>query len=187
MARPKRGKFEIKKTRNQIVELYIQGKYQSEIGEMLSLSQPQISYDLKLIQKEWAKKTTFNLDEYKKKELARIDLIEREAWIEWDRSKKEIESRTTKAMGVKKDKKGKLSSSAIDNTNKTQGRIGDSKFLEVVLKCIERRCKLLGIDAPAKVEGLENLKDITLNFIIPDKNKEQEIKKIEEEDLIEYK
>ena len=31
------------------------------------------------------------------------------------------------------------------------GRHGDAKYLEVVLKCIDRRCSICGLDAPSKV------------------------------------
>ena len=37
-------------------------------------------------------------------------------------------------------------------TMKTEGRIGDPRFLTVLDNCIERRCKILGIEAPKRLD-----------------------------------
>ena len=148
----KRSTIEIKRDRAKIAELYIQGKYQSEIARILEVTQQQISYDLQAIQAEWLKNTTLALDEYKARELAKIDHTERCYWEAWERSIEEFRSRTIKAKGIKADQKVQAKPEQAEQTIYTENRCGDPRFLDGVLKCIERRCKLLGLDAPAKVE-----------------------------------
>lgn len=153
MTGPKRTKLEIKRDRAKITELYIQGHYQSDIAEQLGLTQPQISYDLKVIQKEWVKNTTLSLDEYKGKELAKIDHLECVYWQAWDRSLRDFKSKIIKGKGIGKDKEtGKPIADSTEQTMKTEDRNGDPRYLDGVMKCIEQRCKLLGIYAPEKRE-----------------------------------
>jgi len=152
MAAPKRTKTERERDYLKETELYLKGKYQVEIAEEIGITQQQVGYDLRIIQKRWIKETILNLDQHRIKELGKIDQLEREAWDAWEKSKDESNVKITYAKGLTQDKEGKLTSSSLDKTNKVEDGNGNPKYLEIVLKCIERRCKMLGIDAPAKVE-----------------------------------
>jgi transcriptional regulator with XRE-family HTH domain len=132
---PKRHRTQVKKDRVLIAEMYIRGKYQSEIASELGLTQQQISYDLKKIQKEWQKTTTLALDEYKIKELSKIDHLERTYWQEWEESKKEKITKTLKAKDA----------DTAEKTLKTEERCGDPRYLDGVQWCIDQRCKLFGL------------------------------------------
>jgi hypothetical protein len=149
---PKRTKIQIQKDREEIASLYIQGMTQVKIAEKLGVTHQQISYDLQVIQREWQNKTTLALDAYKARELAKIDHTERCYWEAWERSIEEFRSRTIKAKGIKADQKVQPKPEQAEQTIYTENRSGDPRFLYGVLKCIERRCKLLGLDAPARVE-----------------------------------
>ena len=59
--------------------------------------------------------------ELKRRQLSKLDLLEREAWDGWERSKQ-------------------------------TGHAGDPRMLLMVLRCVERRCQILGLDA-AKPDG----------------------------------
>jgi transcriptional regulator with XRE-family HTH domain len=148
----KRTNFQVRQDRVKIAELYLRGCSQAEIAGKLGFTQQQISYDLQIIQREWRKDTSRALDEYKAKELAKIDHTERCYWEAWERSIEEFRSRTIKAKGIKADQKIQAKPEQAEQTIYTENRCGDPRFLDGVLKCIERRCKLLGLDAPAKVE-----------------------------------
>jgi hypothetical protein len=143
---PKRTPIQIKQDRVTIAELYIKGVYQSVIAKQLGLSQVQISYDLKAIQKQWIKETTLSLDQYKGKELARLDEVERTAWDGYSRSKQEFKSKIIKGKELEKNKEGQTKGKSIEQTIKTEERVGNPKFLDVIVKCIELRCKLLGLN-----------------------------------------
>jgi hypothetical protein len=137
----KRTKFERESHLEQVTEMYLRGKFQSEIAVALKISQPQVSYDVAIIQKRWRESSLVNWDEARAKELERIDSLEREYWAAWEASKTE---RTKKRQ-----RKG--ATGAIDASIETEQRDGNPAFLAGVIACIDRRCKILGLDAPTKI------------------------------------
>lgn len=129
-------------TRLDIAEMYLKGKYQSEIATELGISQAAISKNLKAIREEWLKSTLINFNEAVAKELAKVDNLERVYWESWERSLKNFKSKTTKTptkLGTQK-------------TTKVEERVGSVQFLQGVQWCIEKRCKLLGLDAPERLQ-----------------------------------
>ena len=156
MAAPVRSKFQIEKDREQISIWYLQGWTQARIAEEIGLSRTQITYDLRAIQKQWIKNTTFALDEYKGKELAKIDHVEAEAWLAWEKSKEQFKQQHIVAKGIKKiiddDGNQKDQAVTVDKSTQIEDQYGNPRYLDLVMTCIERRCKMLGIDAPQKHE-----------------------------------
>lgn len=150
MAAPKRTPFEISRDRVFISQLYLQGKTQHEIVEELkksgrayTLTQPIISRDLRAVQQEWLKESVRNFDVAKAKELAKIDILEREYWHGWERSRQA----KTKTQSEKKETRGKAQQSA---RMMKEDMLGDPRYLQGVQWCIDRRCQLLGLDAPKR-------------------------------------
>lgn len=141
MAPRKRTKAQIESDRVAIMRLYLQGKWQHEIAADLGMQQEQVSYDLRAIQAVWRDIPQSELSELKAKELARIDELERTYWQAWERSLTPKETTSTAKEGGKL-KVGKRS----------EQRNGNPAFLKGVMDCIDRRCKLLGLDAPLKNE-----------------------------------
>lgn len=154
MATNIRSKIEIKRDRVHIAEMYIQGRYQHEIAEELGLTQQQISYDLKAIQKEWKKNTTIALDDHKSKEIAKIDRLERTYWQAWEDSRQEGKTKSVKQ-----------SNTGVVRQIRTEDQYGDPRYLTGVQWCIEQRCKLLGMYQQADLSG------IIINLISSDKVK----------------
>ena len=145
MAAPKRTSSQITDNRRVITTLYLQGITQVEIGKRLGMSQPMVSYDLAAIQRVWAQHTAFDLDAAKRKELARIDVLERTYWEAWEDSKGQHEVTTTQIDEWEVPAKGhKTASIRRELLN------GNAAYLAGVMACIEKRCKLLGLDAPVK-------------------------------------
>ena len=143
MAAVKRTPIQREDDYRRISDLYLQGKTQTEIASALTVTQQQVSYDLTVIQRRWRTTTALNLDEHKRQELARVDTLEREYWSAWERSQDEkVKTRTERYFG--KDG-GKAS------VEKDSG-LGNPAYLAGVMSCIDRRCKLLGLDAPTKAE-----------------------------------
>ncbi len=152
MALKKRTDFEREQDLERITTLYLKGWRQVDIATELGLSRQQIGYDLITIQKRWRESTAINMDEAKQKELARLDELEREYWQAWESSKAERTKARQETDGTK-DKTGKpiVKKSSMEK----EQRDGNPAFLQGVLSCIDRRCKLLGLDAPteSKVTG----------------------------------
>lgn len=149
MAANTRSKFQRKADYERITSLYLRGWRQADIAAELGLTQQQVSYDLGVVQKQWRESTTMNLDEAKQKELARIDELQNDFWTAWESSKTERTKARQETDGTK-DRSGKpiVKKSSMEK----EQRDGNPAFLQGVLSCIDRRCKLLGLDAPEKSE-----------------------------------
>ena len=148
MAAPKRSPFQIEADRKEITTYYLHGMTQVEIGKRLNMTQPMVSYDLKAIQAMWVQRTVLDLDAAKRKELARIDVLERTYWQAWEDSKGQHEIMVTQMdEWALPDKGHKTASIRREMLN------GNPAYLAGVMSCIEKRCKLLGLDAPVKVLG----------------------------------
>jgi len=155
MAAPKRTHFQIESDRQQIADWYLQGLTQAVIAERVNadpargytLTQQTISNDIRRIQELWEQSALRDFDEMKAQELAKVDRLEREYWRGWERSCEDAE--TTRQEGSKDD----AGKAAIDKIVKTaKGQAGDPRFLTGVQWCIDKRCKILGIDAPTEIK-----------------------------------
>lgn len=82
-----------------------------------------------------------NAEELRQRELAVCDEVEREAWEQWYRSTKDARSR--------------IEAETKDGTfvtKRVEGQSGNPALLDKVLKAAERRAKLLGLDAPQRID-----------------------------------
>jgi hypothetical protein len=132
---------QIRSDRAEIARLYLQRWTQAEIGQHLGLSRQQVGYDLAAIREEWLQSSLVNFGARKAEELARIDRLEREFWGAWEASKKEKETTTSEQVNKGGDEQ-------IKAAIRKEERTGDPRYLAGVERCIERRCKILGMDAP---------------------------------------
>jgi hypothetical protein len=93
--------------------------------------------DLKQLLINWKREHEENIDLYITKELSKLDKIETELWDAWERSKKRIVSKIRQS-GLK--------------TERSETFAGNPRYLDLVLFVQQRRAKLLGLDAPVKVD-----------------------------------
>lgn len=137
---------EVARDRRNISKLYLRGKVQHEIAKELGISQATVSRDLKVIQEDWVKESAQALDQRKAIELAKVDALELEYWEAWKRSQQdavsEVSEMSTDSGGQK-----------IKKQKKVDGQVGDPRYLAGVMQCIDRRCQILGIDAPKKIDA----------------------------------
>ncbi len=151
MAANKRTRLQIEDNRREIASLYLQGKTQQVIADRLGMTRQMVGYDLKAIQRRWREDTVRDLDADKVHELAKLDEVERTYWQAWEDSLNEVTteatSRTTSARGPTGG--GPVADQAAV---RPESRQGNPAFLRGVLDCIQRRCKLLGLDAPTTRE-----------------------------------
>lgn len=161
MAGPKRTRHERESDLERISELYLMGKRQVDIAATLGVAQSQVSYDLKEIHERWRERSALNLDERKRIELARLDVLERVYWEAWEKSCNE---RVRK--GVARNSAGDTRSNVTTETT-----IGNPSFLAGVERCIELRCKLLGLFALPKglLSSFDGQEAIASVIILPAK------------------
>lgn len=152
----KRKPSEIKRDKKIIADYYLHGDSQMAIVEKMKIahnikiSQTTVFRDLKAIQQQWKKETNLDIDEIKIVQLKKIDNLEREFWAGWHRSYGPTRKKTIKK---KTDPDGTTDEKQVQEWELA----GDPRFLQGVLQCIERRCKILGIDQIGEVNVFQNV------------------------------
>lgn len=138
-----------------------------EIGE--ELTQPTVSKYLAQIEKEWLANSQKDIGIIKAEELAKLDLVDAEAWEQFDRSKLKAETTTIKLVGVDEVKSNKVKDlNAFDDeaedprdsrlqvqteeTKKVSGQCGDPRYLQILINTSKTRADILGLNVPTKLE-----------------------------------
>lgn len=142
--------------RKSVAKRYLQGQTQWEIARAFEVDQKTISNDLKAIRREWLQDAVLAHGEWTARELAKIDEVERNAWLAWTKSQENAETLRARIND------GRQISEKI-----SRGQAGDARFLEVILKCIQRRCELLGLDAPREVWHQGEIDIRTIVAVLP--------------------
>lgn len=142
MAAPKRTPHEIEYHRREICRMYLQRQTQEAIAKRLGLTRSLVAYDLAEVQKRWRAEALIDLSQRKAEELARIDALEREYWRAWEASHDPWEE---PAPSESYDGELALKRAQKAAAGKQAQRTGYSGYLEGVERCIEMRCRLLGL------------------------------------------
>lgn len=139
----KRTRAQKIKDRETIATLRLKSYTLQQIVDETGLSKSTVQRVLRELLAEWQARAAAATDEIKAAELAKLDALEREAWEEWERSKKDWAKRSVKTGGPN----GK------ETKAESGGQCGDPRYLNVILGIHERRARLLGIEAPTKVSA----------------------------------
>lgn len=139
----KNEEYAILQRQSKVAVLYVKNKTQWEIAHELGVDQATISHDLKAIRQYWLEKKLRAYDEKICDELAKIDRLECEALDAWERSKGDAVSKThSEQTGAVV--RGRQVGPMVRKSKTTEGRVGESRFLQTVQWCIETRLKLIG-------------------------------------------
>jgi predicted transcriptional regulator len=139
-----RKKMLVAHRRRRAVDLYLKGWTQTAIAEHLGVRQKTISTDLKAVRKEWRESMIRDFDLQREEELKKIALVELEGWAGYERSQKPQQEARVKADDQ---------SQAVKTM---KSRIGDPRFLDVILKCNAARRALLDLDLAKPVVEVQN-------------------------------
>lgn len=146
---PQNKKHTIEARKKIVSDLYLKGYNQYEIAEKIGVSRSQVKHDIKRIHEDWVKIRNSNFDQVKERELSKIDKLEHTYWQAWEKSVEDYKQKSVKASGSGKAKKP----DKIERTEKDMLMYGDPRFMAGIERCIEMRCKILGINAPIKTEN----------------------------------
>ena len=136
---PHRTRQEIAHDRAEIMRLHRMGKPVREIAVHLShLSRHTIYKDLQRITRDWRAAAIIDMDEARGQELTRLDLVEHEAWAAWERSQQPQTKRrrTSHGRGTQR-----TTDVLVEHTQP----VGDPRYLDTALRCVEARSKILGL------------------------------------------
>ena len=142
-------RFRILERRKRVAGMYLQGMSQWEIGRQLGVTQQCIAKDVQALEKEWLASAVVDIDAAKAKELARIDRLERVAWRAWRRSCQRKEKATTR---MEKKLHEDAQQAKTVTSKATELRDGNPEYLKRVEWCISKRCELLRLNPPQRLE-----------------------------------
>jgi hypothetical protein len=142
-------RFQILERRKRVAAMYLQGTKQWEIGRHLGVTQQCVAKDIQALEKEWLASAVVAIDAAKAKELARIDRLERVAWRAWRRSCQRKEKATTR-MERKLDEDAQKAKTVTSKA--TELRDGNPEYLKRIEWCISKRCELLKLNPPQRLE-----------------------------------
>ena len=141
---PRRTRIQQERDRVRTSELYLKGWSQSQIAAEIGVTQAMISRNLQICRDEWKEITAMHIDDHKAKELAKIDALEQTYWDAWQRSKDDVETRSSRMVG-----EGEESSpTKLERIVKTENQSGNEKYLIGVQWCINKRCEILRNQCP---------------------------------------
>lgn len=188
--------------------LFLRGYTYREISERLNeenarrgvgytITKQMVYWDMQQLLIEWKRERMENIDDYVTQELRKLDKMEVELWEAWERSKtgklREKNRQNAKPRKVLEDGDNPEYYGYEETTTETSA--GNPRFLDLLLNVQQRRAKMLGFDAPIKVDipGLKENKnsdapqyDVTaipndLLFAVADKLQSAEYKRVLEE------
>lgn len=150
--------------------LFLRGYTYKEISERLNeenarrgvgytISKQMVYWDMQQLLIEWKRERLDNIDDYVTQELRKLDKMEVELWEAWERSKtgktREKNRQNAKPRRVLEDGDNPEYYGYEETTTETSA--GNPRFLDLLLNVQQRRAKMLGFDAPIKVEipGIE--------------------------------
>ena len=142
-------RFRILERRKRVAGMYLRGLSQWEIGRHLGVTQQCIAKDVHALEKEWLASAVVAIDAAKAKELARIDRLERIAWRAWRRSCQRKERATTR-MERRLDEDAQKAKTV--SSKQSEARDGNAEYLKRVEWCINKRCELLKLNPPQRLE-----------------------------------
>ena len=141
--------FELAQRRRRVSELRLQGWTLREIGRELGIDFSQVSRDCKWCREQWRKDAIQDTGERLLEQMAQNDLLIREGWAAWERSKLDKTTReveTQDSPEAPEAKPGPGRPSREKKRLRTEGQTGNPAYLALVERGIERQNKILGID-----------------------------------------
>lgn len=114
------------------------------------LSSRTVHEDIKRLLKEWQEERLDDTEDRVTAELARLDLVITEAWQQWEASKEDKDVKETRRKGLPKLKddgsEDGIVTTYVEQARKTAFGKGDARYLDIILRALEQRRRLLGLD-----------------------------------------
>ena len=174
----KRNNVQLERDRDYSWGEYLKGVPVQEINKRVNaraqaenlgytISRPVTYDDITARLAEYRKESEAVLNDQVQIELAKVNKLEQEYWEAWERSK--TAKRRTEIEG------GEMVGSNITGgtvkKRTTEQIFGDPRYLEGVQWCIERRCRMLGLDQPLEINAnmtlYQYVKDLAQSEAMP--------------------
>jgi hypothetical protein len=133
----------VSERRDRIAQLYLSGRVQSEIAQLVGVSQSQVSIDLQYAQQQWQASMLQHTAVLKAEKLAELARVKAEAWRAWERSQEPHEITITKAT--------EGGAGRREASLRKEQQTGDPAFLAEIRSCIMDEVKIQGLAAPTRL------------------------------------
>ena len=123
------------------ISVYMNDQYGRKINHVTVFN------DIKFVITEWEHSRNAMIDHQKSIEIEKLNILERTYWDAWVKSQTDVIVFQTKKKGSPK---------MVDNIEKIEAEKsnpGDPRYLQGIERCIEQRCKILGLNAPKEIKG----------------------------------
>jgi len=130
--------------RAEAARLYKEGWLVKDIAARLNVTRQTIHADLCELHGKWLRQAAACYSEAKVRVLLELDQIEDEANSAWEQSKEPAVTELTETID------GGEAGTATRTRRTVQYKVGDAKYLHIMLKCIAQRCKILGLYVPVR-------------------------------------
>lgn len=181
-----RSKAELLRDRAEVAQLYLRGRTQHEIADHMEQNRSykygrtKVQNDIKRIRQKWEESALMDFHKKRAEELAKIDALEREYWEAYMESKEPRQEHKVEGQPAETDPhtNGEASHTSIQPTKiertTKEPVAGNPQFLKGIQWCIDKRCEILGLDAPERTMTLnidwESLTDEQLDRIASGEN-----------------
>jgi hypothetical protein len=144
MAATKRTRDQRERDRARCADLYAKGWTQAAIAKEMGVAQSQVAYDMAAVRKAWRDSALRSWDELRSEQLAKIDMLEATYWAGYERS---LKDRTRERVGQHTGISASGAPVDVAVVERTvEMRDGAIAHLAGVERCINLRCKLLGLN-----------------------------------------
>lgn len=139
-----RTKGQIVKDDALVSEYYAKGWTMAQIADEIGVDVSTVSRSIKRIHEAWKEAAAVNYDSTALQQLRKLDMIEKEAWEAWERS-------VGDSVKLRKEAGFNSKGNFERQVEILEKQAGASEYLRLVLDCVDKRAKLLGLDAPLQV------------------------------------
>ena len=142
----KRSAAQRRRDLRRVIELWAEGRSEQEIGDLLGISQPQVSYDLKSVRALLVQADKADIEERCAIALLRFERLYSEAWRAWQDSRREKVTSFAEKSALEGGA-GRTRSGA-----RREEREGNPAFLREARECEAAIVALQGIGGPIRHE-----------------------------------
>lgn len=159
---------------------YLRGYGLKEIAERLSKERPyQISLktigrDLQELHNRWLNSSLVDINAAKQQELERLRLLEEAYWQAWERSTAPMTESETESVVDTQGVEGQRNYTRDRTKTKQLQRDGSAQYLQGIERCIEMRCKILGLNAPKQINFKGDWREAAKEAGIPENEAAQQ-------------
>ena len=143
--------------RSKLAGLYLHGVSTADTAVRVGLTRRTVQAELMCIKTEWRTRTQIDFESAIAQQLDRVDLVEKYAFEEWERS---LTRKTVETKQAVRTVNGQVDRATL----RAETGNGNPVYLARMSWCIEHRCRILGLEKPREVTPQGTFVDIAMGL-----------------------